>query len=208
MHLRISPVYVALGLALVGGSVAALVCWPEPRAPQPRASIEAPRPRATSAMRAQPVSPQPVAKNVLASTQVTAAPARATLRPGAAAPPVLPDRLDAVPMTPWREAQLARYTPQQREMLDYKLGLMARMRECAAAIDTEGKLNVFLHYDAQPGTGVAKGSGVDPIDSSLDRDADEAALDASVLRPERGACNHGSSSCPRCVSRYQRANQR
>jgi hypothetical protein len=115
---------------------------------------------------------------VLASTREKSD--QRTTAPSAPAPPApatLPESLDAVPMTPWREAQLARYTVGERAMLDYKLGLMAKMRECAANIQSSGTLNVFLHYETEPGTGVAKGSGVDPLDSTLDSEADAEAIE-------------------------------
>lgn len=167
-------------VALSIGAASGLVCVAliqtldrdRPRsAPEPSTALQP-----AEAERVAPAAPEPKPDYVLTSTgKAAAAPLPAELEP--TAPEALPASLDAVPMTAWREAQLARYSAQERAMLDYKLGLMARMRECAAAIDTQGKLNVFLHYEAQPGTGVATGSGVDPIDSSLDRDADAPALD-------------------------------
>ena len=62
-------------------------------------------------------------------------------------------------------------------MLDYKLGLMSRMRKCAASIPSSGVLEVFLRYTVDPGTGMAKGAGVEPLNSSLARDSDAAALE-------------------------------
>jgi hypothetical protein len=125
----------------------------------------------------QTSAPAPAPKSeLLTSTRAVAAAATKDPAPLPAAG-ALPDRLDAVPTTPWREAQLARYTPQERSMLDYKLGLMSRMRACAASIPGNGTLKLFLHYTIDPGTGTAKGSSVEPLDSSLDRGSDAAALD-------------------------------
>ncbi len=166
---------IALSIATASGLLCVALIQGVNRAPAPSSAAHT----ESAAPETQPVvAPHAQPNVVLASTGNAP---RAAALPGLAEAThpraALPDSLDAVPMTPWREAQLARYSPQERSMLDYKLGLMARMRECAAGIDTQGKLNVFLHYETQPGTGLAKGSGVDPIDSSLDRDADEAALE-------------------------------
>ena len=173
--MRRSQFAVALSIGAASGLVCVALIQTLDRSPAPRAPAPSPADESAAPEALPVVTPRRAPDPVLASTGN--APRAEALPVETTTPKALPDSLDAVPMTPWREAQLARYSAQERAMLDYKLGLMARMRECAAAIDTEGKLNVFLHYDAQPGTGVAKGSGVDPIDSSLDRDADEAALD-------------------------------
>lgn len=175
--MRRSQFLIALSIGAASGLACVALVKAIDRTPVSKPADHGPAPEVTQADTLPVVATREPA-HVLASTGKATNPrALPAAEPSAPKPSTLPDRLDAVPMTPWREAQLARYSPQERAMLDYKLGLMARMRECASAIDTQGKLNVFLHYETQPGTGVAKGSGLDPIDSSLDREADEAALD-------------------------------
>ncbi|HEY6556986.1 MAG TPA: hypothetical protein VI072_06920 [Polyangiaceae bacterium] len=175
--MRRSQLLIALSIGAASGLVCVALVKGINRMPASKAVDHGSTPEAVQAEVAPVVTAREPA-HVLASTGKATSPrAMPAAPPSAPKESALPASLDAVPTTPWREAQLARYSPQERVMLDYKLGLMARMRECAAAIDTQGKLNVFLHYETQPGTGVAKGSGVDPVDSSLDREADEAALD-------------------------------
>jgi hypothetical protein len=94
-------------------------------------------------------------------------------------PTVFPDRLDAVPMTEWRKAQLSRYDEQEQEMLDYKLGLMSEMRRCLSGHRlSEGRVDVFLHYKVNPQHGFATGSNVELLDSSLsDKEQDQVVLE-------------------------------
>ncbi|HMJ16483.1 MAG TPA: hypothetical protein VK524_33950, partial [Polyangiaceae bacterium] len=162
----------SVGLIAAGASIALLLSLDDPRAKTQREPFSSVAP-----LEQRELDTPPPPSPVYASTAAAKPRAAPRIEPALFAADDLPDSLDAVPSTPWREAQLARYTPQERSMLDYKLGLMSRMRECAAKIEAEGKVNLFLHYTTDPGTGVAKGSGVDPLDSSLDRDADESALD-------------------------------
>jgi hypothetical protein len=106
------------------------------------------------------VAPPPVAP-LAAPASAAAGEAEEEVLP---APTVFPASLDEVPSTPWRDAQLAHYTAQERGMLDFKLGLMSRMRECAGSVAWDGPVTVKLHYAFDPATHLATGTGVDTIE--------------------------------------------
>lgn len=149
----------------------------EPAAPQVQSPIAATTPSATNSdppprlvASAVPVlAPLPVAPKATAPTAL-AEPEENVF----AAPTVFPASLDEVPSTPWREAQLAKYTPQERGMLDFKLGLMSRMRQCASSVTAEGPVTVFLHYSFDPGTHLATGTEVELIKPTT-KEAEAAA---------------------------------
>jgi hypothetical protein len=168
---------ITLGSGVIAGAtVLVLLTWP----PALRTELKAPAIRSADEPARQQVQrarPRLATTTVLASTQAARATVQTSIKSARKAPKVLPDRLDAVPSTPWREAQLARYTPQQRAMLDYKLGVMARMRDCAATIESAGSLDVFLHYKVDARSGTAVGGDVEPLDSNLNRDSDAAAIE-------------------------------
>lgn len=93
-------------------------------------------------------------------------------------PTVFPASLDELPMTAWRAEQLARVEPVEVVLLDYKLGLLADMRECIAEnVPDLGQAQVFLHFRRDPDTGELLGQGADLVDSSLSRESDPALLE-------------------------------
>jgi hypothetical protein len=104
------------------------------------------------------VAPPPVAPPAAPASTVTAE-AEEVLP----APTVFPASLDEVPSTPWRDEQLSHYTPQERGMLDFKLGLMSRMRECAGSVAWQGPLQVKMHYAFDAGTHLATGTDVETV---------------------------------------------
>lgn len=163
-------------LTLAGALLGYLLFHREPAPPthpNDRPQAAAPRPRETGTEEPASAFYQGTPARTAPNPQ---APPDAYDDEPAVAPSVFPASLDELPSTPWRDAQLARYTPQERAMLDYKLGLMSRMRACAGDVAGAGTVHVFLHYTVDPQTNVAIGAGVDPIESTLDADADRVAL--------------------------------
>lgn len=107
------------------------------------------------------VAPPPVAQLAAPASAVTGEVVQEEVLP---APTVFPASLAEVPSTPWRDAQLAHYTPQERGMLDFKLGLMSRMRECAGSVTWKGPLRVYLRYAFDAATHLATGTDVETIE--------------------------------------------
>jgi hypothetical protein len=113
---------------------------------------------------------QPVAAKVAPPTAAplpasgSAVTGEAVKQEGLPAPSVFPASLDEVPSTPWRDAQLSQYTPQERGMLDFQLGLMSRMRDCAGSVAWEGTVRVYLRYAIDPATHLATGTDVEAIE--------------------------------------------
>ncbi len=96
-------------------------------------------------------------------------------------PTVFPHSIDEVPMTAWRQEQLAMLDPQDVELLDYKLGVLGSMRDCFAQNHPElaseqGEINFFFHFGVDPQTGVAHGSTIDILDSEASEAVDAAFL--------------------------------
>lgn len=133
-----------------------------PIPPSESTEPQAPAPPAVSVV--QPVvakvAPPPVAPLAAPAPAATSEAVQQEVLP---APTVFPASLDEVPSTPWRDAQLAHYTPQERGMLDFKLGLMSRMRECAGSVAWDGPVNVYLHYSFDAATHLATGTDVETI---------------------------------------------
>ncbi len=95
-------------------------------------------------------------------------------------PPVVtsfPSSLAGVELSDRQRAMLSRFSPLQRALYDYKLGLLARVRPCVAALgETSGALSLFLHFEVDANHGVARGGDADLINSNLARELDAAVL--------------------------------
>jgi hypothetical protein len=92
-------------------------------------------------------------------------------------PRVFPASLAAVPMTPWRKARLDELEPVDRKLLDFKLGVLSRMRDCDdEVLSAHGKMQVFMHFAVDPANGQASASSAELLDSTLPEELDEQAL--------------------------------
>jgi hypothetical protein len=80
-------------------------------------------------------------------------------------------------MTDGQREKLAELNAQHLSMLDYKLGVLSRLRQCFTERGVEqpqGTVTVFLHYQLDEDSTEALGSEVDMLDSSIPSGADSA----------------------------------
>lgn len=86
----------------------------------------------------------------------------------------LPDSLSAAPMSDAARAELERFDAQDRELLDYKLGLLARLDRCLAGrIQDRGPMDFWLHYQVDWQKSRAVGHTSELRDSELGEESDQ-----------------------------------
>ena len=88
-----------------------------------------------------------------------------------------PESIEAARLTDGQREKLAELNAQQLSMLDYKLGVLSRLRQCFSERGVEqrqGTVTVFLHYQLGEDGSQAHGSEVDLLDSSIPSEADSA----------------------------------
>lgn len=149
--------------------------------PAPVAPTEERKPAPGPRVASTPPPPVPVEPFVEATPVHDEVPEPVQVSDPAPAPPtptIFPPSIGSVPMTAWREEQLARLEPLERSMLDYKLGLMDRMRDCLDGRGlSSGRVEVFLHFSVDDRRWQGAGSGADLLDSTLEPELDAVFLE-------------------------------
>lgn len=93
----------------------------------------------------------------------------------------LPDSIEARPMTEWRAAQLDALPPYERNIVDYKLGLLARLRECLGDDwSADGTVNMIFHFDVDAETLAAFGTKAELFDSTISPENDERLVECAT----------------------------
>jgi hypothetical protein len=134
------------------------------------------RPTPSEVLKVTPKTPAPVPSGAPSPAEPESA--NTQLIPGdPLIPRVFPASIAEVPMTPWRKARLDELAPVDRKLLDFKLGVLSRMRECDdELLNAKGKMQVFLHF-AVDALGTAQPSSAELVNSTLPQGLDEEALE-------------------------------